>query len=188
MAAICLWPRTSRRAPEKLSRNSLIAGSVRTKSPMAPPRMTRIRFRSVTGDGAGENRGAVKKNEAVGKAPPAVGPRAPIDLVAQQIGHRHPDEAGDDQDIGKDSHEQAAGFVSEKGGIEQRFGREKEKNPERARGQKLVHEPQHEKKSDWEHEEKRLSERRKLSHFHGREQPEAPEERERQEHETAHAG
>src|SRR4051812_37004496 len=146
MAAICLWPRISSRAPEKPSRNSLIAGSVRTKSPMAPPRMTRIRFRSVTGDGAGENGGAVKKDEAVGKAPPAVGPRTPIDLVAQQIWHRHPDEAGDDQDVGKDSHEQAAGFVSKKGGIKQRFSRQQEENPERARGQKFIDEPQHEKK------------------------------------------
>ena len=40
---MCLYPRISRCAWGKFSRSSRMAGSVSTKSPMAPPRMTRMR-------------------------------------------------------------------------------------------------------------------------------------------------
>src|SRR3954465_15650927 len=40
---MCLYPMISRCAPGKFSRTSWIAGRVRMKSPIAPPRMTRIR-------------------------------------------------------------------------------------------------------------------------------------------------
>src|ERR1051326_6348237 len=105
---MCLRPRISRCARGNRSRRSLIAGSVRTKSPIAPPRMTRMRFRSITRDGAGEDGGTVKKNESVSDAPPAVRPGAPINLVAHQIRHRHPKQADNDQDVGKRRHEEAA--------------------------------------------------------------------------------
>src|SRR6059058_5512733 len=117
-ATICLAPRISRWACGNASRSSFIAGKVRTKSPIAPPRMTRIRFRSVARDSTREDRDAVEKNEAVGDAPTAVGPRAPINLVAHEIRHRDPEQTDHNQDVGEDCDEEPAGFAAEKCGVE----------------------------------------------------------------------
>src|SRR5213078_281783 len=184
---MCLAPRISRWALGKRSRSSFIAGSVRTKSPMAPPRITRMRFRSVARDSAREDRDAVEKNEAVSHAPPAVGSRTPIDLVAHEIRHRYPEQARHNQDVGENSHEQPAGFAAKKGGVQKRFGREQKKNAEGASRQEFVDKPQHEKKADRENEEQRFTERRKFSHFHRGEEPEAPEKGDRQQDESSHA-
>src|ERR1051326_1526892 len=129
---MCLRPRISRCARGNRSRRSLIAGSVRTKSPIAPPRMTRMRFRSVTRDGASEKSGTVEEKQTVGEAPPAVAARTPVDLIAHQIRHRDPKEADDDQDVSKHGHEQPAGFIPEKGRVEERFGPKQKQDAEGA--------------------------------------------------------
>src|SRR5256714_445950 len=182
-----LEPRISRCASGKRSRSSLTAGNVRTKSPMAPPRMTRIRFRSVLNDGAGQNGSAVEKKDAVSDAPAAVRPRAPADLVAQQVRHRHPDKASHNQEIGEHGDEQTAALVSEERSVEKRFGGEQNQNAERAGGQKFVDKPEHEKKPHRQNEEKWFSEAGKFSHLHGGEKPEAPKEGNRQQNEAGHA-
>src|SRR3954463_5602568 len=118
---MCLAPRISTCASGNRSRNNLIAGSVRMKSPMAPPRMTRTRFRSVARDSAGEDRDAVKKNEPVSDAPAAFGSCAPADLIAHEIWHRDPEQADDNQDVGEHRHEEPARLVSKKRSVEERF-------------------------------------------------------------------
>ena len=92
--------------------------------------------------GAGEDRGAIDQSQGVGEPPAAIRARAPIDLVAQQIRHRDPEQADHDQEISKHRHEKPARFVPEERRTEKRFGREQEQNAERTSGEKFVHEEQ----------------------------------------------
>src|SRR6266513_1885764 len=113
---MCLYPGISISAFGYASRNAARAGRVRMKSPIAPPRTTRMRFnapRLILRKRAGEDRNPVDGCDTVHRAPAHVAPRAPIDLVAQQVWHRHPKEAGNDEQVGEHRQEQAAGFVTE---------------------------------------------------------------------------
>jgi hypothetical protein len=55
--------------------------------------------KSVLGERTGKNGDAVNCGDAVNGVPARVAVRAPIDLVAQQIRHRHPEEAGQNEQI-----------------------------------------------------------------------------------------
>ncbi len=86
------------------------------KSPIAPPRITRMRFnapRLILRQRAGEDRNPVDAHDTVHRPPAHVAPRAPIDLVAQQVWQRHSKETGNDEQVGEHRQEQAAGFVTE---------------------------------------------------------------------------
>src|SRR3954447_14934060 len=98
---MCLYPRISKCAEGKPSRSNLIAGRVRTKSPIAPPRITRMRFIRarlaiaaellVLGHGAGQNGSAIQKGDAMRQPPPTDGSCAPLNLVTEEVGHRDPE-------------------------------------------------------------------------------------------------
>ena len=69
-----------------------------------------------------------------------------------------------------------------------RLGGEEEENAERAHRQKFVHKPQDQKKTDRQNEEERFPEAGEFAHFHGGQEPETPEERDRQQNEAGHTG
>src|ERR1700736_6661694 len=100
------------------------------KSPIAPPRIVRIRFNSrlILRKGAGENRQPVYSGDTVNRVPARVTVRAPIDLVAQQVRYRHPKEARDDEQIGEHGHKQAARFVTEECRLQERLVCEEAQN------------------------------------------------------------
>ena len=148
----CACNRGSRCAPRKSSRKSFIAGRVRTKSPIAPPRMTRMRFNALSAmrDIAREARRNQYRVTRRRESPPrragqdvrqspAPGPaRAPINLIAQQIRHHDPEQSDHDQQIGEHRHEKPACFGTEKKRHRERFGRQAEKEC-RARGRREIH-------------------------------------------------
>src|ERR1700730_11210457 len=114
------------------------------KSPIAPPRITRMRFicrksavidrryrKSIPRDGVRENRSSVKQGQAVRKSPAPRRARTPIYLIAQKVRHRDPEQSNDDQKICEHRHKKPAGFGAKESGIEQRLGAKKKKNAER---------------------------------------------------------
>src|SRR4051795_13420531 len=127
-------------------------------------------FRSITRDGARHNGSPVKEKKAVSDAPAALAPRAPADLIAQEIRHRHPEKAGDDEDVSKHGHEQTARFISEKRRVEKRFRGEQKQNAKSAGRQKFVDIPKHEKKTDRQNNKERRAKAGEFSHFHGSEE------------------
>src|SRR5256885_14962090 len=130
------------------SRSALITGSVRMKSPIAPPRITRMRFNSILSERVGEDRDAVERRDAVNGVPARVCLRAPTNLIAQQIGHRHPKQTGDDHQIGENGEKQPAGFVTKERGFEQRFSGEQTKHAQSASCEKFLHKSDDEQVTD----------------------------------------
>src|SRR5438067_12208464 len=100
---MCLEPRISNCASGNRSRSSLIDGRVRTKSPIAPPRMTRMRFietgrdqrsrlqESVTRHRAAENSCAEEKDQAESETPTAIRARRPTNLISEETTQRDRD-------------------------------------------------------------------------------------------------
>src|SRR5215472_8145494 len=161
----------------RVSRSALSAGKVRMKSPIAPPRITRMRFirftvaalyerrnysrRSETatdlvlGKREFENHAAVHQRERM-QAPPAKNTTcAPINLVAKDIRNCHPEQARDNQQVSKNSYKQATRFVAQKSRIKQWFRREQTKNRESAHREEFIHEKQREYVTDWQSNEER---------------------------------
>ena len=82
--------------------------------------------RSITRHGAGENGDTVKDSQAVSETPAAVRARAPVDLIAQEKGHRDPEQTGNDQQISEESYENPGRFSLKKCRIEERLGGKQE--------------------------------------------------------------
>ena len=75
-----------------------------------------------------EDHATIDQYENVETSPSKDAARNPIDLVAKDIWNGDPEQTGDNQKVRKHCHEQAARFVTQKGRIQQRFGREQTKN------------------------------------------------------------
>src|SRR2546423_5327086 len=136
------------------SRRALIAGRVRMKSPIAPPRITRMRFtvRSILRNGAGENCHAVERGEAVNDAAANIAVCAPVNLVAQQVRHRHPKQTGHNHEISEHRYKKAARFVAEESPFQERLGREQTENSKRADGEEFFNESEHEPIAHWQND------------------------------------
>ena len=140
---------------------------MRMKSPIAPPRITRMRFIAHCSDGSWsaetmieclrrdrrslrlilrkrepENHATVNQRDSVQTPPAKNAARAPINLIAKDVRNCDPEQTGDNQQVSKHCYEQAARFVTQKGRIKQRFGREQTKNSKSAYREKFVHEKQ----------------------------------------------
>ena len=96
-----------------------------------------------------ENHASVNQRDSMQAAPAKNTASAPIYLIAKDVRNRHPEQAGDDQQVSKHRHEQAARFVAQKGRIKQRFGSEQTENPESAYREEFIHEKQREYVTDW---------------------------------------
>src|SRR5215470_2205236 len=116
------------------SRSALSAGRVRMKSPIAPPRTTRMRFillfyqrryldpatRRWLRRNSGlvmpkrerENHAAVDQRDCVQKAPAKGAPCAPVNLIAQHIWDGDPEQTGQNQQISEYRYEQTAWLVA----------------------------------------------------------------------------
>ena len=107
--------------------------------------------------------------------------RAPVDLVAQQVRHRYPEQPGHDQQIGEHRHEQAGSFRSEK--MPHRAAAPPQADKEsRARGRREIHR-RTARRENIRSADMISSGRRKagkFAHLHRREQPEAPDQIDRQ--------
>src|SRR5678815_5377309 len=114
------------------------------KSPIAPPRITRIRpdglstdtptscppsdrgrtlrlTHSVCRECTNQNRRAEDESET-GKQPPTFRrPCAPLNLVAQQVGHRYPNQPGHNHQIRQHRDEQPTRFRSQERRIKERL-------------------------------------------------------------------
>src|ERR1700726_1308640 len=101
--------------------------------------------------------------------------RAPSDLIAQQIRHRHPKKTRNDKQVRKDSDKQPARFVAKKCGIEKRLGGEQAKNAKRAHSQKFLHKAQDEHITNRQSDEQRPAKTGELAHFHRAEKPKTPD-------------
>src|SRR5207302_2996272 len=136
------------------------------KSPIAPPRITRmlLNSKSVLTESAGQNRHAVNCGDAVDGSPARVTLRAPIDLIPQQVRHCDPKKAGNDQQVSEHGQEQASGFVAEEGRFKERFGREQTKNAECAHSEKFFDEPQYQHIANGEHDQQWLAKACELAH------------------------
>ena len=75
-----------------------------------------------------ENHTTIDQYESVQTPPSKDAARDPIKLVAKYIWNGDPEQTGDNQKVRKHCHEQAARFVTQKGRIQQRFGREQTEN------------------------------------------------------------
>src|SRR5690242_102827 len=134
----------------RASRSALSAGRVRMKSPIAPPRITRMRFicycsGALCAPGTNdclfasavipiyrdslvlrkcitENHTTVSQRDRMQTAPAKSSSCAPINLIAKNVRNRHPKQPRDNQQVSKNRHEQAAWLVAQKGCVEQRFG------------------------------------------------------------------
>src|SRR5439155_18763125 len=105
-----------------------------------------------------ENHTAVDERDSMQTAPAENAARAPVDLIAKNIGDCDPEQAGDDQHVGEHCYEQPACFVTQKGRIEQRFGGQQAKNSKRANCEKFIDETQGEPVTDRQGNEERSPE------------------------------
>src|SRR5438876_12105631 len=85
-----------------------------------------------------ENHAAVNQRDSMQTAPAEDTASAPINLVAKDVRNRHPEQARDNQQVSKHRYEQAARFVTQKGRVKQRFGREQTENPECAYREEFI--------------------------------------------------
>src|SRR2546430_17294526 len=95
-----------------------------------------------------ENHTAIDQGDSVQTAPAKNAARAPVDLIAKNIGDRDPKQPGNNQQISEHRYEQPAGFVAQQGGIKQRLRRAPTKNSKRAYCEKFVDETQDEHVTD----------------------------------------
>src|SRR6266568_6545550 len=103
-------------APGRASRNAFSVGNVKIKSPIAPPRITRIRFMSfavallyerrpigttvidrrykflIPRKRKCENGGAIEQRDAMHQAPAYGAACAPVDLIAKQVRGHDPEQ------------------------------------------------------------------------------------------------
>src|SRR5438552_331742 len=165
------------------------------KSPIAPPRITRMRFmlycprcrRSQTAATGlisrkreTENDRAITKRDRVQGAPAESGTRTPINLVAEQVRHCDPEQAGDDKQISEHGHEQTARFITQKRRVEQRLSGKQTKNSKRAHRKKFLDEPQDKHVTDRQCDEEWSSKSLEFSHLDCRKQPKRPDKRDGQ--------
>src|SRR5882724_202503 len=173
------------------SRRALSAGSVRMKSPIAPPRITRMRFIGCPRIGSArwkhalplilrkrerENHTAIDQGDSVQTAPAKDATRAPVDLIAKDIRDRDPKQPGSNQQISEHRYQQSARFVAQKGCIEQRLRRKQTQNSKGAYREKFVHETQHEHVTDWQCNEQWAPETGEFAHLNRSDQPKRPSE------------
>src|SRR6266487_3539220 len=155
------------------SRNALSAGKVRIKSPIAPPRITRMRFILlcrgrcpqrqpfsptarlgghyilISRKREGQNRAAINERDRMQKTPPQNAARAPVDLVTQNVRDGNP------------------------------------KKSKRAHSEKFVDEAQNENITNRHGNEERPPESCEFSHFDRRQQPKGPDKSDGQENDTS---
>src|ERR1700730_273736 len=129
---------------------------------------------SVLRERAGKNGDAVNCGDAVNGVPARVALRAPIDLITQQVRHRYPEEASQNKQIREHGQKQPAGFVAKKRRFQQGLGREQTKNSQCANGQKFFNESNDQHITNRQPDQERAAKAGKFAHFHGREQPERP--------------
>jgi hypothetical protein len=82
------------------------------------------------------------------ETPARVGSGAPIDLIAQEVGHCDPKKTGNDKEVSKDSDKQTRGFIAEKRGIEKRFGGKQTEDTERPNSKEFLQESKHQYVTD----------------------------------------
>src|SRR5213595_3919055 len=150
------------------------------KSPSAPPRTTRMRL--IREKCQSDQRGAVNKSKSVDATPTRSCLAEPADLIAQFVRHHYPGQPKHDQYIGEDGQNQATRFITEKSGIEQWLCHQQRENAQSADGEKLVDKAQSEKEADRQRDQEWAAKSGELSHFHGGNEPEAPEQIDRKNH------
>jgi hypothetical protein len=116
---------------------------------------------------------------SVHDAPARIAPRAPVDLIAQEVRHCHPKQAGNDHQISQHCEEQSARLVAKEGRFQERFGREQADDAERAHREKFLNKSKHEHVTDGQENQERFAEAGEFAHFHRGEKPERPNERDR---------
>jgi hypothetical protein len=134
-----------------------------------------------------ENYAAVNQRDNMQTAPAKNTASAPINLVAKDVRNRYPEQAGDEQQVSKHRHEQAARFVAQKSRIKQRFGGEQTENPESAYRNEFIHEKQREHITDWQSNQERTTEAGKFTHLDGGDQPEGPSQANGEQHNSGEA-
>ena len=134
-----------------------------------------------------ENHAAVNQHDSVQAAPAKNTASAPINLIAKDVRNRHPEQAGDNQQVSKHRHEQAARFVAQKGRVKQRFGHEQTENPESAYREEFIHEKQREHVTDWQSNQERTTEAGEFTHLDGGDQPEGPSQANGEQHNSGNA-
>src|SRR5215472_17119313 len=102
-----------------------------------------------------ENHAAINQGHRMQTAPAKNTASAPINLIPKDVRNRYPEQAGDNQQVSKHCHEQAARFIAQKGRVEKRFGREQTQNPESAYREEFIHEKQREHVTEWQRNQKR---------------------------------
>ena len=134
-----------------------------------------------------ENYAAVNQHEGVQAAPAKNAASAPINLVAKDVRNRHPEQTGDNQQVSKHRHEQAARFVTQKGGVKKRFGHKQTENPKSAYREEFIHEKQREHVTDWQSNQERTTEAGEFTHLDGGDQPEGPSQANGEQHNSGEA-
>src|SRR5207342_917306 len=131
-----------------------------------------------------ENYAAVNQHEGVQAAPAKNAASAPINLIAKDVRNRHPEQAGDNQQVSKHRHEQPARFVTQKSGVKKRFGHKQTQNPKSAYREEFVHEKQREYVTDWQSNQERTTEAGEFTHLDGGDQPEGPSQANGEQHDS----
>lgn len=103
----------------------------------APPQFLILR------EGESENDAAVNQGDHVQTAPTKDAPRAPINLIAQQIRDGDPEQASQNQQISEDCYEQTACLVTQESCIEQWLRSQQAKNSKSTHGKEFSNETQY---------------------------------------------
>src|SRR5947207_15690672 len=108
-------------------------------------------------------------------------------LIGKIVGNNYPNQTQYHQEVGKHGQNKPAGFVAEKSGVEQRLRQQQRQNAQGADGKKFIDVAQRQKKSDRQTEQEWPAKSGELAHFHRRDEPEAPDQINRQQHNASAA-
>src|SRR5439155_10268511 len=135
--------------------------------------MTRMRL--ITKECESDYRRDIGKTKNAYATPSRGGFAEPVDLIAQFVGYHYPNQTQHHQEVGEHGQDKPAGFVAEKSGVEQRLRHQQRQNAQGADGKKFIDVAQRQKKSDRQTEQEWPAKSGELAHFHGRDEPEAPD-------------
>jgi hypothetical protein len=133
-----------------------------------------------------QNHATVDQAENVQKAPTKDASCAPINLIAQYIWDRHPEQAGQNQQISEHRYEQAAWLMPQKGCVQQWFRCEQAKNAKSAYREEFSDKSQHKSVANRQCNKQRAPERGKLTHLNCGEEPKSPDKTNSQKDDASH--